>query len=310
MSLVDLGQQLTLYVTYFVLIIGIIGNGINITIFLTKPTYRTTPCTFYFLIGSITNFIYIIINFPSRIVIGYGFDLTRTSVSWCKARQCLVSTLSLITLTCSCLATIDQFLVTSQSVNLRRRSNIKWAHRIVLIIIIIWCLHGIPIVLFRNISPISKTCTFTNVVYATYIPIYYIVILSGTPVLIMTLFGCLTYRNIRETRILAQQQADRQMVKMTLVQVILVVICITPYGIDNAYGLITSNAQKDATQLMNENFVVTVVTLLSSFYCSGSCYMFLISSSSFRRAVKDRIFWWRRANRINPFQAATVGRAS
>jgi hypothetical protein len=30
--------------------------------------------------------------------------------------------------------------------------------------------------------------------------------------------------------------------------------------------------------------------------------MFLISSSRFRRAVKDRIFWWRRANQIVPAQ--------
>jgi hypothetical protein len=30
--------------------------------------------------------------------------------------------------------------------------------------------------------------------------------------------------------------------------------------------------------------------------------MFLISSSRFRQTVKDRIFWWQRANQIAPMR--------
>jgi hypothetical protein len=174
-SLSYIGDQITIYSAYFILLIGVLGNGINILVFLSMRTYRRTPCTFYFLIGSIVNLTYLPIILITHIMsVGYGIDFTRTSVVWCKLRQFLFVCLSSITLTCSCLATIDQFLVTSQNVNLRRFSNIKWAHRITLIVVIIWCLHAIPNLFFLNIIPISDTCVNTNAAYAVYTPIYLI----------------------------------------------------------------------------------------------------------------------------------------
>ncbi|CAF1026932.1 unnamed protein product [Adineta steineri] len=266
-SLTYIGNQFTIYGGYLILLTGILGNGINILIFLSKNTYRTTPCTFYFLIASIHNIIYITLSIITRTMsIGYGIDPTRTSVIWCKIRQFLIVTVSLIALTCSCLATIDQFLVTSRSVNYRRCSNIKWAHQIVLIVIIIWCLHGIPVVLFRNISPITNTCVNTNAIYGIYTSIYILGLLCAIPVLIMLIFGYLTYRNIRYTRMLAEQRIDRQFTKMVFIQVILLVICIVPYGINNTYNLITSNVLKDANRLENENFALAILSFISYFY--------------------------------------------
>jgi hypothetical protein len=267
MSLLDLGQQITIYGGLFILIIGVIGNAINVLVFSSVRTYRTTPCSFYLLIGSIVNIIYITINLISRIVsAGYGIDLTRTSTIWCKIRAFLIFTLSLITLTCSCLATIDQFFITSRSVNLRAFSKLKWAHRMIFIFILIWCLHGIPVLIVYNISPITKTCIHTNGGYAIYAPIYLLGLVCTIPVSIMVIFGYLTYRNIHVIRILAAQQADRQLTKMILLQVILLVICIVPYGINNAYGLITSGISKDSNRLMIESFIVTFLSLVTYLY--------------------------------------------
>ena len=56
----------------------------------------------------------------------------------------------------------------------------------------------------------------------------------------MCVFGCLTYRNIRQTRALAEQHADRQLVKMIFIEVVLVVISVIPYGIIGIYGLATA----------------------------------------------------------------------
>jgi hypothetical protein len=251
----------------FLIVGGVIGNGINVLVFSTARTYRTTPCTFYFLIASIFNIAYITINLISRVVsAGFGIDLTRTSISWCKTRNFCLFTLSLITLTCSCLATIDQFFATSQSASLRRLSNIKWAHRIVFIAIIVWCLHGIPVILFFNISSITGTCVNTNANYAIYVPIYLLGFICGTPVLVMVVFGYLTYRNIHLTRVLAEQQADRQLARMTLIQVVLIVICIVPYAMYNIYNLITAGMSKDVNRLISEGFAYTFFSLVSYFY--------------------------------------------
>jgi hypothetical protein len=275
MSLSYIGEQITIYGGFFIVIVGIVGNGINILVFSSVHNYRRTPCTFYFLIASISNIADITINLISRIVmVGYGIDLTRTSTSWCKIRQFCLFTLSLITLTCSCLATIDQYFATSQSAYLRRFSNIKWAHRIVMIVIIIWCLHGIPVLLFYNISPITTTCVNTNNSYAVYGLIYLLGLICAIPVAVMVLFGYLAYRNIHLTRVLAEQQADRQLIRMILIQVLLVVICIVPYGINSAYELITSGISKDTNRLISEGFALTILSLVSYLYYAVCLFIF------------------------------------
>ncbi len=80
----------------------------------------------YYLIASICNIGFLTINLMSRILsVGYGIDLTRTSITWCKMKSFIGVSISLISLSFSCLATIDQFFATSQSAYLRRFSNIK-----------------------------------------------------------------------------------------------------------------------------------------------------------------------------------------
>ena len=131
-SLLYISQQCTIYIGYILLFFGVIGNGINIFIFSSVKNYRRTPCTFYFLVQSISNILFLLINLTSRIVSsGYGIDLTRTSVLWCKSRNFLIRFLTLNSFSCSCLATIDQFFVTSSNVRLRQLSKIQWTHRIV-----------------------------------------------------------------------------------------------------------------------------------------------------------------------------------
>ncbi|CAF1235915.1 unnamed protein product [Adineta steineri] len=271
----------------------------NILIFLSVRSYRKTPSTFYFLIISITNIIYILINLISRIVsTGFLIDLTRTSIIWCKARLSLIGVFGLISFTCSSLATIDQFFATSPNVQLRRCSNIKWTYRIVLLTILLCILHAIPCFIYLDISPITKTCLVTNNAYNFYLSLYSLSLISTFPVIIMSIFGYLTYRHINLRRILIRQSADRQITRMTLIQVILVITTITPYGIQITYNLITTGIYKDTDRIIKESFSLTIISLLTYVYFVGTCYTFLISSSRFRRAVKDHICFRRRRAQV------------
>ena len=207
------------------------------------------------------------IGIPSRIVIsGFGIDLTRTSTSWCKIRLFIGVSTILTSLSCSCLATIDQFFTTSQSAHLRRFSNIKWAHRIMIIVTIIWFSHAVPVLVFYNISPVTNSCVDTNYAYSIYYPVIQLGLQCVIPVSVTVTFGYLAYRNIHETRVLAEQQADRQLMRMMLVQIVLVLICFIPSGTNNAYSLITSSVSKDANRLINESFASTIIVLVSYFY--------------------------------------------
>jgi hypothetical protein len=275
MSLTDIGQKFTIYTGIFLIITGLVGNGINILVFSSIRSYRTTPCTFYFLMGSIANIIYITVNLIARVVVaGTGFDLTRTSVVWCKTRTFSSYTFNVISLTCSCLATIDHFFATSQNAKLRGLSNIKLAYRLVFIVIIIWCLHGIAPILSCNISPITQSCVITNAGYQLYTSVYAFGFVLTLPVVTMITFGYLTYRNIHLTRVLAQQQADRQLTQMILIQVVLVLVSIVPYGIYHVYNQITSGMSKDVNRLQIESFISTILSNLAFAYLTV-CFIHL-----------------------------------
>ena len=267
MTLLYDAQLLTLYAGITLLIACIIGNGINILVFSKVRIYRTNPCTFYFLIGSIDNMFYVLLNLPMRILSdSYRIDTYRGSDPWCKIRQFLLVVPALISVTFSSLAIIDQFLVTSGSAYIRSRSQIKWAHRISIIVIVFWCLYDIHGLVLYRILPTTKTCGSDNAGLAIYSPIYLLGIICGIPVGIMTLFGLLTYRNIRRTVRPAELRFDRQLIRMTFIHVVLVAVSLIPYGGMKAYSLITAGIVKDLDRQMKESFATTMVTLGTYLY--------------------------------------------
>jgi hypothetical protein len=268
MSLLYIGQLITIYLGFILLFTGIIGNGISIFIFSSAHNYQRIPCIFYLLVQGINNVFFILINLTSRIVsAGFGIDATSTSVFWCKARYFFIGFFSLNSFSCACLATIDQFFVTSQNVRLRQLSKIQWAHRIVLILVIFWFVVAVVTNFgFFDISTIIAACVPINTAYALFFSIAILVLLAAVPISVIVVFGSLTYRNIRRTAALIEQQADRQLVKMILIQVFLVIISVTPYCINGIYSLATAQIVKDEDQQQKEYFSTTVVGLLCYLY--------------------------------------------
>jgi len=310
-------QQISVYISIILSIAGIIGNGINIFVFTSEVTYRKTPCTFYFLVSSISNLFLIIIALSNRILNAiYGIDYTLISNIWCKTRQFSLVVFNMISITCLCFASIDQFLVTSRNHSLRRCSQIKWSYRIVLITIILWILNGIPILIYQNISLSIGFCMPTNSTYAIFTSVFFLVFMSIIPILIMTLFGWLTYRNIQRTIVLLDQNVDQQLVTMTFIQILLVIVSFLPYGIYMLYIFITTDWILNANQLYIDDTFSTSVNLIVNLFNNvcffvnsfnnkvtlnifqGNCYVFLLSSRRFRQTVKRRLFCWQRHNQI------------
>ncbi|CAF0772877.1 unnamed protein product [Adineta ricciae] len=206
------------------------------------------------------------------------------------------------TFSCSCLSSIDQFCITSRHARVRRLSNIKLTHRIVCILTVICLLHGIPALMFFEISPITNKCVNVNQGFSIYILVYAFCLNSIGPLIIMIVFGYLTYRNVHSIRI----PVDRQLVKMTLCQVILIFMTAVPYATVLAYNLLTATLKKDSNRLVNEYFAISFLGLWTYLYYGGSFYVFFISSSRFRRTVKEKVFLWQNRNQINPHVQASI----
>jgi hypothetical protein len=137
-------------------IFGVIGNILNIAIFVTVHTYRDTPCTFYLMASSVAGTMQLLGAIISRIVImGFGYDHTGTSLIWCKCRQFIIATYVPLQLTYEAWAIIDQFLVTSRSARLRQFSSIRLTHWSVGITALVWHLHSVPFLFYNEIRSMS-----------------------------------------------------------------------------------------------------------------------------------------------------------
>lgn len=286
-----IGQQFTLYVGLYFLITGLAGSIMQIIIYMTVATYRKTPCTFYFLIATIFDCDQLIASLGPYVVAAFfNIDLTRISVSWCKLRFFFATSFSAIPLSCACLATIDQFLVTSQNAGFRQWSNMTIARRASLCVIITWWIHGSLWLYFQDMSPITGVCVYIDTKFLIYAIIFIFFVLCFVHMIIMSTFSILAYQNVRKTTALARQNIDRQMVIMVSLQVLLTLIGLGPYGIYVAYTFVTIHISKSNDRKAQEALVATITYILC-FLAYGVCHFPMISfiqcTSVFARIFRD-----------------------
>ncbi|CAF1124285.1 unnamed protein product [Rotaria sp. Silwood1] len=264
-SLAVTDRFIELYLGLFFLILGPIGTIMQIFILTTVSYYRTTPCTFYFFIASIRECgLFIAAVGPLVFATILDIDITRISVVWCKLRFFLALSSGAVSSACTCLATIDQFLVTSQHDRFRQLSNIKNAHRVSLFTIIIWWLHDTLWLYYQDMSPVTGVCTYKSNMFFLYAILFICIILCGIPILIMMISGILSYRNIRKTIVLLRLRVDRQMTIIVFIQVVLTLIGLSPFGIYTAYAVIAEMVQKNTDKKV-KNALISNITYL---FCS------------------------------------------
>jgi hypothetical protein len=206
-SLKFAAQQFSIYFGWSVFVAGLIGNILNIIIFTSLKTFRQTSCVFYLTVSSTVNRLQLFSSILCRVLAsGYDIDFTTTSMVLCKIRIFVAYTSALIFLTCICFAAADQFA--SMTVRWRHLATRMMAHRLVTATLVIWCLHGIPILLFYvTYSPPSShqpSCTITNTIFSIYTTYFIFAVLFGCiPISIQLFFGSLAYIN-------AHSAVDRQ----------------------------------------------------------------------------------------------------
>ncbi|CAF4160739.1 unnamed protein product, partial [Rotaria sordida] len=82
--------QVVRYFSIFIFLFGSIGNILNV-LALSQRVFRSTPCAVFFLFSLVINFIAILSGLLSRILSGWGTDLTATNRFFCKLRGFVVN---------------------------------------------------------------------------------------------------------------------------------------------------------------------------------------------------------------------------
>lgn len=243
-------QEISIYFGIPMLIFGVIGGILNIIVFASLKTFRRNSSGFYLMVMSFINIILLLTGLLSRITIsGFNIDWTQTSGFYCKCRVYINQLSILMSLTCICLATIDQFISTSSSIHVHYKNNIRLARFLIILFLFLWALHGIPYLFYYNliISPSTGNgvCTITNSIFQQYVIYGFLVILSGIlPLFITILFALLSYHNIQQiahrSLPLARRGLDKQITIMVLVHGFCELFTLLPYIITSTIILDTT----------------------------------------------------------------------
>ncbi|CAF1498681.1 unnamed protein product [Adineta steineri] len=291
-TLTYIGQQITVYVGFITVITGVLGNLFNIIVFLSLKTFRESTSGFYLIVISFVNIGQLLFGLISRIMI-YGFliDWNAMSIVFCKMRLSIATICSLISYTCLCLATIDQYLATSIHPRWQQWSNMRTAYYLTIIFSLFWILHTIPYSVFlihvTSLATGAVTCIITNNTLLQYRNYFASLFLSGyIPDFITLLFGMLAYRNINQiayrTIPLVRRELDKQLTVMVLVQVIINLITNIPTVTISAVVFATSNIKNAAISDIIQ-FLSTVTTIIFYTYYASSFYIYMCVSERFRR---------------------------
>jgi hypothetical protein len=275
-------QQIAIYYGIPIFILSVIGALLNILVFLSSKTFRHKSCVFYLTVMSILDLGRLLTSTLSNILSwGFGIDWTISSLFYCKIKVFIFSTCSLSSITCLCLAIIDQYFTNCSHSRWQKWCNIKLAHRLTAIFLSIWILHGIPYFIFYDhiISPSTNQtiCQITNYKFIQYHTYGYFLILTNLLPLIAVIFGLMAYHNARRLihrKIpVVRRELDKQLTKMILVQILIYFCTILPYSIQSMFALMIKNNESNFRTKMK---LASIITLHFSILSYAVCFFLLI----------------------------------
>jgi hypothetical protein len=219
------GLHLTRYSLIIIVILGLFGNTLNILVF-RQSKLRSNPCSFYLMSAAYANLIWIIAGPCIRMISTFGLDLSERIAILCKIRHFIIYSLQSLSIMYVALGTIDRFLISSMKVKYRRLSSLQNAHRLTIIVSIIYCLIFANMFYCLNVtgtSPLLACTATTSRICGLFNEIARLIVLAFIPTLLILIFGFGTIQNIKKSRknITPQpnthhniHQKDRQLVKV------------------------------------------------------------------------------------------------
>jgi hypothetical protein len=246
------------------------------------------------LAGSSFNLLFLFIGLSTQILDqGFNEDFTLTNPIWCKMRSSLLGIISLCTFTCICLQSIDVFFITSRSVAMRQRSNIKIARRLLIGFVLLWIAHEIPSFVFQNLIFTNgiPMCLNTNTIYTSYHAYVSTIILSiCVPITVMSFFAFRIYKHLQSLPARNRQflsSLARQMTRMALFRIATVLLFQFPYGVATAYFVGSRNLVKSPDRQLQDKlaqtffnvYVYGVYAVRNKYYSSAiqvaSCFIIM-----------------------------------
>jgi hypothetical protein len=299
-------QQMTCYgmSTYFAL--GIIGNIFNIIVF-TRPQYRHTPSSVYFLALATIAILYLNgVLAPSFYTLNH-VDPQTYSLFYCKLKHYITHVLGQCNRFIVVAASADRFFATQTSVRIRSLSSVRVARRVVFLMCPIWLVIAVHVPILTGTSGTTSCGIFG--LYKLIYAVYQIIVTFILPPLLMCIFSTLTIRHLYQLHGPERRarQRDRSLMRLVIAEVTVNIVTSFPSSINTIYGAATLYVtNKSAKRLQIESFLSFVALFILYLLNVAPFYMLILTSKPFRKEFINIIvkFWYKyilRRLRIVPF---------
>lgn len=270
-------REYTFSIGFLTFALGLMGNLLNILMFLNHRAFRLNKCIFYLTAESVVDVVAVLFNVTLQILtMLYGSDLSPFVSIWCKFRAMILQALALSVLCIICLAAIDQYLSTSYSPYLRQMSSLTMARRLVIASLCFSLGHSFAFGAFFDSKP-PVDCVASNPIVIKYYSYFFYPILGGLlPISVSSLASIFAYRNVRRiTRRqlpIVRRRLDHQLTKFVFMRVIFLIICLAPLVTHRIYAFNVVIPPTDFLRVAIERLVFAVVLSMYGFIYAVTTY--------------------------------------
>ena len=285
-------NSLIYYMPYIILVFGNFGCICNFLTF-TNKQLRSNSCGWYSLMSALFDFLYINVGLFTKLATDqYGNTLQNVNLAWCRIRIFLTWTLPCIATGYLVLASLDRCLSTSTNTSLRSFSQIKVAHRMTCVPIILYSLTTSHQFIFYDLRP---KCSALPGTYSYFLSFYSIIWTSFVPQICMFVFAILTFRNIQQSRqrlsttTPTNNRTNSHLITITLVQVLCSSILLNIRSSYFAYTRFSTSIVKDDHRKLVESLILEITSYIFYANFAKSFYVNTLSSKLFRQVFSQRL---------------------
>lgn len=281
--------------------LGTIGSALGVGVFL-QQTMRQNPCSNYLVAYNSANIVFIwLAMFPNYLSLGFGIDPGSYILPYCRFRFYAIFLLLILCPSYLILACIDRALMTSPKTNIRQKSTHRLAYYLIIGVTIGWCLfysHAFVKVNIQEFFPGFALCIYDTGLYTTLMTWNSIVIDGILPPTLMTVFACMTLKNIRQVRVTPTtvttnnngrliQKKDRQFIILVFSEIVVYTIFSSMQPVMLLYIELTKDTMKSFHQFYLDWLLASIGNFLVYLPSCINFYVNLSVSSPFRNQVKN-----------------------
>ena len=302
MSIATLNVVQTQINTYGYIVPLIFGSIGNVFVLILFSRQRRNACSIYITGSTAGNLLFLVTNYPLRMLYFAYNDGSITGLLLCKFSNYIPTALGQAAKTILIFACIDRYLITNERATLRALSTPKRAKYLVFFAYIFWAIAASHQTIFF-IPTNDGQCNRVGL-YATIFTFYSILFIGLIPSIILSIFACLTYRNLKRVRNRVQpinkntghatqivQRRDRDLLILVIAEVVVYIVSTALFPISLLETMISGYVMptKSPYHFRAEFFALSISIFLLYIYSAAPFYIYTASSASFRRDFRQLI---------------------